>query len=71
MRPVKKEPIKKDPNEIINWYEKLQGEITKPAKVDTHFKQYYILPCSMVLSIVGTGNGKTMALMSFLSLKND
>ena len=31
----KKEPIKN--NEIINWYEKLKSEITKPAKVDKNF----------------------------------
>ena len=36
MGPIKKDPIKKDSNEIINWYEKLKGEITKPAKVDKY-----------------------------------
>ena len=69
MGPSKKEPIKN--NEIINWYEKLKGEITKPAKLDKNFKQHYILPSSMVLSIGGTGSGKTMSLMTFLSLKNE
>ena len=64
-----KEPIKN--NEIINWYDKLKGEITKPVKVDKNFKQHYIVPCSMVLSIGGTGSGKTMSLMTFLSLKNE
>ena len=64
-----KEPIKN--NEIINWYEKLKGDITKPTKLDKNFKQHYILPNSMVLSIGGTGSGKTMALMTFLSLKNE
>jgi len=68
---VKKEIPKKDPNEIINWYEKLGDEIQKPQKVDKNFKSHHILPNSMVLSIGGTGSGKTMALMTFLSLKND
>lgn len=68
---IKKETPKKDPNEIINWYEKLGDEIQKPQKVDKNFKSHHILPNSMILSIGGTGSGKTMSLMTFLSLKND
>lgn len=74
MKPYKKktkEIIKKDPNEIINWYDKLKDDLPKQTKLDKNFKSHYILPNSMILSIGGTGSGKTNSLMTFLSLKND
>ena len=74
MKPYKKktkEIIKKDPNEIINWYDKLKDDLPKQTKIDKNFKSHYILPNSMILSIGGTGSGKTNSLMTFLSLKND
>jgi hypothetical protein len=60
-----------DKNQAINWYEKLGDEIQKPPRLDKNFKKHYILPCSMILSIGGTGSGKTNALMTFLMLKNE
>jgi hypothetical protein len=74
MKPYKKktkEIIKKDPNKIINWYDKLKDDLPKQTKLDKNFKSHHILPNSMILSIGGTGSGKTNSLMTFLSLKND
>ena len=53
MGPSKKEPIKN--NEIINWYDKLKGEITKPAKVDKNFNNitYFRIQwcCQLVVQV--------------------
>ncbi len=57
-------------NSIINWYDIIGDTIKKP-RYDKKFKQHHILPTSMILSIGGTGSGKTNALLTFISLKNE
>ena len=58
-------------DKIKNYYSKLpNGETNKP-KPDKNFKQHYILSCSMILALGGTGSGKTNALISFLERKTN
>jgi hypothetical protein len=54
-------------NDIINWYDiinKKNKEIV--IKPDVNFNKHYILPCSMMLFIGGTGSGKSTILCEFL-----
>jgi len=51
-----------------NWYNEVS---TKKQKLDKNFKKHHILPKSMILSLGGTGTGKTNALMDLLDKKND
>lgn len=71
MKPIKNNIKKPNKEKIINWYEKLKDELTPQTKLDKNFNKHHILPTSMVLTIGSTGSGKTNALMSFLSFKND
>ena len=58
-------------DKIKKYYSKIpNGETNKP-KLDKIFKQHYILPCSMILALGGTGSGKTNALLSFLERKTN
>ena len=54
-------------NEIKDWYsiinKKNKEEIIKP---DANFDKHYILPCSMICMIGGTGSGKSTVLCDFL-----
>ena len=56
-------------NKVKNWYDKIVTK--KTVKLDKNFNFHHILGQSMVISIGGTGSGKTNALMSFLSVKNN
>lgn len=56
-------------NKVKNWYDKIVTK--KTVKLDKNFDLHHILPQSMVISIGGTGSGKTNSLMSFLSSKNN
>jgi hypothetical protein len=58
-------------DKITNWYEKLPGHLKQTFKPDKNFAKHFILPCSMITCIGGTGAGKTNALMEFLSRKSD
>jgi len=51
-----------------NWYEKIG---TKKTKVDKNFSKHRIKPNSMILTIGGTGTGKSNALVDFLDKKRD
>jgi type II secretory ATPase GspE/PulE/Tfp pilus assembly ATPase PilB-like protein len=54
-------------NNIKDWYDiinkKNKQTIIKP---DIDFNKHYILPCSMILMIGGTGSGKSTILCEFL-----
>ena len=56
-------------DKIKNYYSKLSNSETNKPKLDKNYKQHYILPCSMILALGGTGSGKTNALISFLERK--
>ena len=56
-------------DKIKNYYSKLSDKETNKPKLDKNYKQHYIMPCSMILALGGTGSGKTNALISFLERK--
>lgn len=56
-------------DKVTNWYEKLPKDLKRDFKPDKNFAKHYILPCSMIVCIGGTGAGKTNALMEFLHRK--
>lgn len=51
-----------------NWYEKIG---TKKTKLDKNYAKHRIKPNSMILTIGGTGTGKSNALVDFLDKKRD
>lgn len=61
-------------DKITNWYSIIEKDKTVDIpkfEVDKNFKQHYILPCSMILCVGGTGSGKSTALLEFIKRKSN
>jgi len=61
-------------DKITNWYsiiEKDKSVDIPKFEVDKNFKNHYILPCSMILCVGGTGSGKSTALLEFIKRKQN
>lgn len=61
--------VKED--KLINFYELMDKEMKNDTKRDKHYKQHFIEPCSMILSIGPTGSGKSLGLLNLLQRKNE
>ena len=58
-------------DKVKNWYEHLPKDLKREPKLDKNYKQHHIQPNSMICCIGGTGSGKTLSLVDFLSRKNE
>lgn len=61
-------------DKITNWYSIIEKDKTVDIpkfEVDKNFKMHYILPCSMILCVGGTGSGKSTALLEFIKRKQN
>jgi len=58
-------------DKVKNYYELLPKDLKRETKLDKNYKKHYIQPNSMICCIGGTGAGKTVSLVDFLSRKNE
>ena len=55
-------------DKLTDWYKAAQGSgLTKQTKRDKNYKNHLILPCSMIVIIGATGQGKSTALVEFIT----
>ncbi len=58
-------------DKLINFYELMDKDMKNDTKRDKNYKNHFIEPCSMILSIGPTGSGKSLGLLNLLQRKNE